>query len=222
MATLTLKKRIALELVTLGLLTALFLLLFPHRPIYLDIALALIALTLLAFNANFTKNVVWAQFPSCGNTPERFRSCLIKIAAMTFSLIILLLGMGVALTYQEKGSITSLQCLSNWHILIALCLYFPWALVQQTLFQFYLLGRLRTLLPSAAAITCTGISYALVHLPDLWITLATAAAGVFWTYLYNRYRYLIPLAFSHTVLGSTFYYCAYGIDLFENWILFND
>ena len=74
MTTLTLKKRIAIELVTLGLLTALFLLLFPHRPIYLDIALALIALTLLAFNANFTKNVVWAQFPSCGNTPERFRS----------------------------------------------------------------------------------------------------------------------------------------------------
>jgi hypothetical protein len=50
MTTLTLKKRLALELVTLGLLTALFLLLFPHRPIYLDIALALIALTLLAFN----------------------------------------------------------------------------------------------------------------------------------------------------------------------------
>jgi len=61
------------------------------------------------------------------------------------------------------------------------------------------------------------MSYALVHLPDVWTTLASAVAGIFWTVLYYRYRLLSPLALSHAILGSTFYYWIMGRDLAEAW-----
>ena len=118
-----------------------------------------------------------------------------------------LLAIGLALGHADGG----------WHILVAAALYAAWALLQQTLFQFYLLGRLRTLLRPSAAILCTGSAYALVHLPDPWITLVTVFAGIFWTFLYDRYRVLWPLALSHGLLGSAFYYWVYGRDLAAEW-----
>lgn len=213
----TLRTQAALELLTLGMLTTIFLFLFPQRSTVAEMSLALFALALLALNARFTKNVVWAQFPPRGKKSNRLRNCLVKTMAMTLSVALVFLGSGIAIGYSQDGWQTALRRVSNWHILIAICIYFPWALLQQTLFQFYLLGRLRTLLPTSVAVACTGVAYGLVHLPDLWDVLATAAAGVFWTYLYYRYRLLSPLALSHALLGSTFYYWIYGRDLAEAW-----
>ena len=53
--------------------------------------------------------------------------------------------------------------------------------------------------------------------PDVGVTVAAAFAGVFWTYVYYRYRVLSPLAFSHALLGTTFSYWVYGRDLAEAW-----
>ena len=92
--------------------------------------------------------------------------------------------------------------------------------MQQTLFQFYLLGRLLALFPknqTFAAVTITGIGYSLVHLPDVWTSFATAIAGIVWTSIYYRYRLLWPLAFSHAALGTAFYYGLFGHDLATEW-----
>ena len=110
-----------------------------------------------------------------------------------------------------------LRRVGNSRLLVALALYLPWALLQQALFQFYLLGRLRTLLPASVAVTVTGVAYALVHLPDIGVAAASAIAGVFWSYVYCCYRVLSPLALSHALLGSTFYYWVYGRDLVRGW-----
>jgi hypothetical protein len=61
------------------------------------------------------------------------------------------------------------------------------------------------------------MAYSFVHLPDIGVTLAAAAAGIFWTFLYRRYQVLLPLGLSHALLGSTFYYWVYGQDLFMVW-----
>jgi membrane protease YdiL (CAAX protease family) len=61
------------------------------------------------------------------------------------------------------------------------------------------------------------MAYSFVHLPDIGVTLAAAVAGIFWTFLYRRYRVLLPLGLSHALLGSTFYYWVYGQDLFMVW-----
>lgn len=213
-----LRSRIALELGLLTILTIVFLLCFPRRPTYVDITLALLALALLGWNARFTRSVIWARFPISERGRGRAWSCLLPVAAMTIPVLLIFLGVGLALGSSERGWEGGLERLSNWHILLALALYFPWALLQQTLFQFYLLGRLLTLFPPVVAVSVTGVAYSLVHLPDVWVTLVTAAAGIFWTALYRRYRVLLPLALSHALLGSTFYYWVYGRDLFEGWL----
>ena len=217
MSTPSLKTRCALELLTLGILTIIFLFVFPDRSVLVDASLALFALVVLALNARFTRSVIWAQFPPRGRKGQRVWDCLATVTAMTLAVALVFFGIGLAIGYAQGGWSTAFHRISNWHILLAIGFYFPWALLQQTLFQFYLLGRLRTLLPASVAITCTGMSYALVHLPDLWTTIASAAAGTFWTTLYNRYRLLTPLALSHAVLGSTFYYWIMGRDLAEAW-----
>ena len=104
-----------------------------------------------------------------------------------------------------------------WRILLAVAFYLPWALLQQTLFQFYLFGRLLTLLPPWLAVACTALAYGLVHLPDPVLSAFTALAGIFWSYVYNRYRRLLPLAVSHACLGAAFHYWVYGLDLAREW-----
>ena len=106
------------------------------------------------------------------------------------------------------------------YIPTAVLLYVPWALLQQTLFQFYLLGRVRTLCPSFHPLSLSalnGLIFGLVHATDVWIALPAALGGILWSFLYLRYRRLWPLAVSHALIGTTFYYWVYGLDLASRW-----
>jgi acyl dehydratase len=85
MWTLSLRSRVAIELLALGLLTPTFLVVFPHRSFLLDLSLALLALGLLGLSAQFTTAVVWAQFPSPVAPPDRLRLCVRKVLALTLS-----------------------------------------------------------------------------------------------------------------------------------------
>jgi membrane protease YdiL (CAAX protease family) len=92
--------------------------------------------------------------------------------------------------------------------------------MQQTLLQFYLLGRLLAVFPQRllfVPIIITGTCFGLVHLPDWWTSLVTVASGMVWSFIYYRYRLLLPLAFSHAALGSSFYYGIFGHDLAAEW-----
>lgn len=216
MSNANLKTRLRIELFALMLLTASFLSLFPQRPTFVDVGLALVALLLIGLNAHFTKTMVWGPFALPQRKEERFLTCLGRIFAITLPLILVLFGIGMTTGYASGGWTGAFNRVFNWHLLVVLILYLPWALLQQTLFQFYLFGRLLTLFPKDFAIACTGITFGLVHLPDIWIMIVTCAAGILWTSLYYRYRVLTPLALSHATLGSTFYYWVYGRDLFES------
>jgi hypothetical protein len=46
----------------------------------------------------------------------------------------------------------------------------------------------------------------------------TSLAGIFWSSLYYAFRVFSPLALSHAILGSTFYYWIYAEDLLGAWI----
>jgi hypothetical protein len=65
-------------------------------------------------------------------------------------------------------------------LLAAVVLFVPWALLQQALFQFYLLGRVRALLASAPGLlvaAVNGLFFGAVHLPKGDLTLVTIVAG---------------------------------------------
>lgn len=213
----SLKRRLLTELLVLGALTIIFLVVFPKRSIYIDGLLALFALSLLLWNARFTKNSVWVQFPPKDDQRTRVRRSYILAGTFTIPVLLAFAAIGLKLGYREFGWEGAWTRLSNWHLAMAFLLYLPWALLQQFLFQFYLLGRLLTLLPAPTAVFATGMVYSLVHLPEVGVALATAPAGIFWTFLYRRDRVLIPLGLSHALLGATFYYWVYGRDLFMAW-----
>ena len=219
MPRLDLKIRTGIELLLLAAFTVAFLLLFPRRNTFVDISLAFLALLLIALNAGYTRTAIWSRFPSEVPERERLKRCLGIVLPVTALLLLACLGVGLYIGYRKAGWQGAVTRVDNWHIVPALAFYFPWALLQQTLFQFYLLGRLLTIFPAWLAVGLTGIFYALVHLPDLGITAATIAAGIFWTCMYYRYRRLVPLAFSHACLGAAFHYWIYGLDLAKEWQL---
>ncbi|MBB5208603.1 CPBP family glutamic-type intramembrane protease [Chiayiivirga flava] len=77
-----------------------------------------------------------------------------------------------------------------------------WAVLQQWLLLRTLAPRTRRLfadpLPAALA---AGALFALLHLPNFGLMLATFAGGSAWAWLGYRHRALLPLAASHAVLG---------------------
>ncbi len=216
MPTSPLQRRIVYELLSLVLATCLYFLLIDSTFV-IDVSAALFGLVMLGLNVRFTQDVVWAQFPLALSRAERLRGCVRAVLPVLLIAAGLCLVIGVMVGYADNGWPTVWKRLGNWHIVIAVGVYLPWALLQQTLCQFYLHGRLRTLFPPTIAVVCTGIVFGLVHFPNLWVMLLTTGMGMFWTALYARYRVLIPLAVSHAVLGAVFFYWIYGRDLALKW-----
>jgi len=206
---------VAVELAVLATATIAFLRTFPDRPMWVDLTLALLALTLLLAGSGYTRRAIWSHFPPERGHSDR-RGSWIAVAGFTALAELVLLAIGAADAFRDGGLAAVSTRLPTPRPLIAALLYLPWALAQQTLFQFYLLGRLRALFPArapAAPVVLTGLAYALVHLPDPVVATVTAASGICWTYAYHRFRVLGSIAVSHALLGSTFYYWVYDRDL---------
>ena len=213
----SLKRRLLAELLILGVLTIIFLVVFPKRSIYVDGLLATIALSLIVWNPRFTKTSVWGQFPLRDDLRTRVRRSYTLAGAFTILVVLAFAATGFTLGYRESGWEGAWARLSNSHLPVAFLVYLPWALLQQSLVQFYLLGRLLSLLSAPVAVVATGMVYSLVHLPEVGVALASAPAGIFWTFLYRRDRLLLPLGLSHALIASTFYYWVCGRDLFMAW-----
>jgi len=198
----SLRRRFLIELLMLLVLTPLFLAVMPHKMIVFAPA-ALIFLVYVLIDARFTQPRIWQQGEA---SPGDLKKALQGTALMTLPPFFLMLGLGIYLDHHILGA----------NLLKGFALYLVWALVQQTLFQVYLLGRLHVLFPrinDSGLAAMNGLAYALVHLPYLWVTLGTLPLGILWTFLFIRYRKLWPLALSHAMLATAFYYWVMNRDL---------
>ena len=213
------QRRVLIELVILGALSTVFLAVFPRRPIVVDLGLALFALGLVLLNADFTRTHVWGQWPVDAGPAGRLRGVLVTLT-LTVLVIFLFFLIGAVIGYRGADWPGVRARIFHPYIPTAVLLYLPWALLQQTLFQFYLLGRLRALCPSLHPLSLSalnGLIFGLVHTTDFWIALPAALGGTLWSFLYLRDRRLWPLALSHALIGTTFYYWVYGLDLASRW-----
>ena len=85
--------------------------------------------------------------------------------------------------------------------------YVLWTLYQQFLLQDYFMPRLSRALSSEAAIAVAAVLFAVAHLPNLPLTLATLAWGAASCALFRRYRSLYILGLTQGLLGLCFAVC---------------
>ena len=204
-----LRKRTAIELVTLAILAPLFLY-FAPRNVGLYATAAVLFFGFVVIGAIKQRERIWPAPTRAWR--ERLSRSMGVMFAVTAPTVLLFYAWSLWMGYR----------VSFENLLLAFCLYFPWALLQQSIFMIYLLGRLRTTLPSASPpllATLNGMAYGLVHLPDKVLALVTLIAGTVWSYAYLRDRQLLPVALSHAVLGSTFYYFVGARDLYQDWLM---
>ncbi len=78
-----------------------------------------------------------------------------------------------------------------------------WALLQQGLLLFAIAPRCLHITRgnALAAAALSGVVFALLHLPNFALMLATLAGGMLWAMLGYKHRALLPLAVSHAALG---------------------
>jgi hypothetical protein len=202
---------VALELATLAVLTPIYLLVLPRRPVWLDAGLGLAAVVVVAATARHTREQIWS--PPATERRDRVRRSWRDMLIATSA---------VALLFAIVGSWTGHPgSLFKATMLGALVLFTPWAALQQVLFQFYLLGRLRALIPASSPLTLAamnGLLFGAVHLPDVELTVLTSVGGAVWSWYYVRDRCLAPIAMSHAVLGTAYYYWIRGEDLLLRWL----
>jgi membrane protease YdiL (CAAX protease family) len=85
--------------------------------------------------------------------------------------------------------------------------YVLWTIYQQFLLQDYFMPRMRRMLKTDAAIAFAAVLFALAHLPNVALTMATLVWGAISCALFRRYRSLVVLGITQGLLGLCFAVC---------------
>lgn len=82
--------------------------------------------------------------------------------------------------------------------------YAIWAFEQQFILNSFFYRRFQSLLgDSAGAIVITAFLFALVHFPNPVLVPATFIGGLFFVWMFRRWKNIYPLAIAHAILGLT-------------------
>jgi membrane protease YdiL (CAAX protease family) len=85
--------------------------------------------------------------------------------------------------------------------------YVLWTLYQQFLLQDYFMPRLNRMLSSDTAIALAASLFAIAHLPNIPLAIATLVWGAASCELFRRYRSLYVLGLAQGLLGLCFAVC---------------
>jgi membrane protease YdiL (CAAX protease family) len=85
--------------------------------------------------------------------------------------------------------------------------YVLWTIYQQFLLQDYFMPRLTRVLKADAAIAFAAVLFAMAHLPNVALTVATLVWGAISCALFRRYRSLLILGITQGLLGLCFAVC---------------
>ncbi|MBS0658276.1 MAG: CPBP family intramembrane metalloprotease [Verrucomicrobia bacterium] len=104
------------------------------------------------------------------------------------------------------------------HFFYTLALYPLWGLLQQLVFQGFVLENLRRLGLGPWSIPVAALFYASVHWPSPFMLWATGVAGLGFSFVYYRFRNVLPLGVAHGILGACLFYLYLGRDPFAKFI----
>lgn len=104
------------------------------------------------------------------------------------------------------------------HFFYTLALYPLWGLLQQLVFQGFVLENLRRLGTGWLSIPLAALFYAFVHWPSPFMLWATGLAGLGFSLIYYFHRNILPLGIAHGLLGACLFYLYLGRDPFAKFI----
>jgi hypothetical protein len=87
-----------------------------------------------------------------------------------------------------------------------LAVLIPWGLGQQFALQTVFLREAQAAASKSSGIWLASLLFALLHLPNPFLTAATALGALAWCWIYNRHPNLLPLAVSHAVVTLAILY----------------
>src|SRR5690606_8967436 len=122
-----LRLEVAAELTVVVVLAVAFLLLFQQRPGWVDALLGLVAVGLIAAGTARGR-AIWAFQPLPAEEGSRRLAAATREAALfTTPVVAAFLAAGLALGAADAGWSGALARVGNWHLVVALLLYLPWA-----------------------------------------------------------------------------------------------
>lgn len=209
---------VAIELSVIAIAALTFVATFQVRPSYVDFVLAAVAVGLIVASTARSRRF-WGAVRAAPLERSPLARSALDTAAFTGAALLVLATLAAFGIGSAADAAPWYRRLVSTHFFIAMLLYFPWALLQQFIFQFYLFGRLLQLVRLPLGIALTAAAFASVHYPRWPVMSVTLIAGAFWALTYYRHRRLLPLAASHAVLGAALHYWVFGNDLLEGWHL---
>lgn len=104
------------------------------------------------------------------------------------------------------------------HFYYTLMLYPLWGVLQQLVFQGFVLENFRRLGAGPWSIPLAALVYALVHWPSPFMLWATGLAGIGFSLIYYFQRNVVPIGIAHGLLGACLFYLYLGRDPFAKFI----
>lgn len=115
--------------------------------------------------------------------------------------VLLVAGACLSIAWMTGSPISFLRWHPNRNLALQLAIGFAWALAQQYALQGFFNRRAMIALRRGwLSILLVAIIFALLHLPNPWITLITFIAGGIWSAVYQRAPNLFALALTHSVM----------------------
>lgn len=115
--------------------------------------------------------------------------------------VLLVAGACLLIAWTTGSSINFLRWHPNRNLGLQLAIGFAWALAQQYVLQGFFNRRAMIALGRGwFSVSLIGVIFALLHLPNPWLTLITLIAGGIWAAVYQRAPNLIALALTHAVM----------------------
>ncbi|HEX6187303.1 MAG TPA: CPBP family glutamic-type intramembrane protease, partial [Pyrinomonadaceae bacterium] len=115
--------------------------------------------------------------------------------------VLLVAGACLLIAWMTGSPINFLRWHPNRNLALQLGIGFAWALTQQYVLQgFFNRRAMIGLGPGWLSVLLVAVVFALLHLPNPWITLITFMAGGIWAAVYQRAPNLFALAVTHAVM----------------------
>jgi hypothetical protein len=106
----------------------------------------------------------------------------------------------VAVTWGMGQRIDLFRWHANRPLLVQLFLGFAWGFIQQYMLQSFVNRRMQLILPNGMmSVVLVGMIFGVLHLPNVWLTVATFVGGTIWAAVYQRAPNIFALAISHSI-----------------------